>query len=695
MVSLKNCNNIDATEITIESGKLNIKYGTNGTGKSSIARAIDLGIRNADLLELTPFKFRPFPAEKQKPSIQGVDNFKSVKMFNDEYIQQILFKPDELVANSFNIFINTPDYAARMAEIDSLIQSIRTAFKNNAEIETLFNDLCFLRDKFGKDPGISKRSPLYKSIGKGNPVKNIPQGLEKYQDFINLPNSASWVGWQIQGNKFLEASPHCPYCTSPTAEVASTIKKVKEVYIEKEIEHLNGLLRVATDLKEYFSESTFKELEKILNNADGLDSQANSFLKEIREQVSLLCTKMQEIKEFSYFSTSGNQVENQLNKLCILTAAFSHLSSPKTISIFDKINGDINDVLDKVGILKGKINHQQKSVQETIKKHVSAINSFLGTAGYPYLVDIPQVQDTFKIQLRHIQCADYLNESPKHLSYGERNAFSLILFMYECLREQPDLIILDDPISSFDKNKKYAIIHRLFKQGTESFRNKTVLMMTHDFEPIIDMVHTMRRDFPIPEAHFLAAKSGLITETKIERSDIMSFTQICKENLKVQSGNPILKIIHLRRFFELHDNKGVEYHLLSSLVHKRAPSIPKDSNPNEFESMIDDDIANASSTISSNYISGFNYDTCLDFLKDDSKVINLFNGTNNNYEKLQLFRIIMEGKMIQENDIITKFINETYHIENEYVMQLNPLKYDPVPQYIIDECNATLKKNCR
>ena len=50
----------------------------------------------------------------------------------------------------------------------------------------------------------------------------------------------------------------------------------------------------------------------------------------------------------------------------------------------------------------------------------------------------------------------------KHLSWGERNAFALVLFMHYALSNKPKLIILDDPISSFDTNKKYAIINRLF-----------------------------------------------------------------------------------------------------------------------------------------------------------------------------------------------------------------------------------------
>ena len=43
----------------------------------------------------------------------------------------------------------------------------------------------------------------------------------------------------------------------------------------------------------------------------------------------------------------------------------------------------------------------------------------------------------------------------EHLSYGEKNAFALVLFMYSVLKDNPDLIVLDDPISSFDGNKKF------------------------------------------------------------------------------------------------------------------------------------------------------------------------------------------------------------------------------------------------
>ena len=58
-IEIKNCKNIDAASISIAEGKLNIKFAPNGTVKSTIARAITLGIsENSDLGELMPFKLR-------------------------------------------------------------------------------------------------------------------------------------------------------------------------------------------------------------------------------------------------------------------------------------------------------------------------------------------------------------------------------------------------------------------------------------------------------------------------------------------------------------------------------------------------------------------------------------------------------------------------------------------------------------
>lgn len=73
---------------------------------------------------------------------------------------------------------------------------------------------------------------------------------------------------------------------------------------------------------------------------------------------------------------------------------------------------------------------------------------------------------------------------------------------------------------------------------------------------------------------------------------------------------------------------------------------------------------------------------------DNKNIISLYKKSCNNYEKLQLYRII--NNQNTENEVIRKFVNETFHIENDYLFQLNPCKYQVIPQYIINECDKDI-----
>lgn len=309
-------------------------------------------------------------------------------------------------------------------------------------------------------------------------------------------------------------------------------------------------------------------------------------------------------------------------------------------------------------------------------------------AGYKYVVDIQPEAESYKMKLRHIDFAEDIKNGAVHLSFGERNAFSIVLFMYECLTKNPDLIVLDDPISSFDKTKKFAILEMLFR-GADSFRGKTVLMLTHDIEPVIDMVKTFGGHHfqPTPVAIFLKSKAGTIVELEVAKSDLLSFAQICDENM-LSLDDDIIKSIYLRRHYEVINDKGLEYQLLSNLLHKREIPIIRE-NDNE-RPMTQEEISNGSARICIKLVS-FDYVNLLKSILNTNYMVSAYHATQNGYEKLQLYRIITNEK--HDNDTVRKYVNESFHIENEYIMQLNPHKYDFVPDYIIAECDLVLASN--
>ena len=63
-----------------------------------------------------------------------------------------------------------------------------------------------------------------------------------------------------------------------------------------------------------------------------------------------------------------------------------------------------------------------------------------------------------QLKLLHIDHSQHLSGGTQHLSYGEKNAFSLVLFMYECLAKKP-FIQCEKSVSWIDwQTKGYEFI---------------------------------------------------------------------------------------------------------------------------------------------------------------------------------------------------------------------------------------------
>lgn len=687
IIEIRNCNSIDAGQIQIDEHRLNIKYAMNGAGKSTIARAIELFIRgDASINALTPFKYLAASDVTRTPSVSGLEGITSIAVFNDAYINQFAFRQDEVLTNSFDIFVKTPDYDAHIEAIEKIIAEIKATFRDSPEIDKVIGDLASLSDSFGKaKSGYSEAGPLAKGIGKGNKVANIPKGLESYTAYLRSPLNSKWIKWQTDGNSYTSLSDNCPFCTNPTHDKKELIAQVGKEFDAKSLEHLNKILTVVESLGMYFSDDAKKKLTDITQSVSPLSREAIAYLLRIKEQIELLKSKMLDLKGLSYFSMKdAEKVADYFSRVKIDLAFLPELNSASTMALVRRINESLDNVLAKVGALQGEVAKQNRLIKTTIEENKTDINDFLRYAGYRYQVDVEYANASYKMRLRHVDYSKAVENGGQHLSYGEKNAFSLVLFMYECLSKHPDMIVLDDPISSFDRNKKYAVLDMLFR-GKKSLRGKTVLMMTHDLEPVIDILYNLPGKFdPLPSAAFLQSKSGTIVELPITRGDISTFGSICDENIARHSAD-VVKLVYLRRYYEVLNNKGLAYQLLSNLLKKRTAPFRREAGTDT--ALTDAEIAEASAEIRKK-LPEFDYSTLLGRLTDAEYMKRSYNEAQFNYEKLQLFRVMQDG--YPGNDVIQKFINETFHIENEYIMQINPCKYEVVPSYIVDECDRVV-----
>lgn len=693
-IEIKNCNNINDGYVELKEQLLNVKYAINGTGKSTIAKAILASIEdnksgNKGINSLTPFKH--IGKNTGFPTVSGVEHISSIMVFDEAYINDFVFQADELVKGSFDIFIRDAAYDQGMKEIDILIDSMKCILAEDRDISGLISDFNEISNSFGKTTktGIHGSSGLAKAFKDGNKVSNIPKGLENFKDYIQHTENYKWIRWQLEGKNYLEIADDCPYCTNNIKEQKELILQVSNEYDSKSIENLNKVVATFSRLNKYFSDDAKSTINDFVTNVSGYTEAQVGYLKEIKDQIDRLNAQFVNAQSIGFVSLKDvDKVIDILKTYRIDINLFVHLDSESTNEKIAIVNGAVDGLIEKAGLLQGGIAKQKRLIEKLVAENSKGINSFLKNAGYKYKVILAEDKTgSYRLKLVHQDVTEEINNVKTRLSFGERNAFALILFMYDALKCKPDLIVLDDPISSFDKNKKYAIIDMLFRGGN-SFAGKTVLLLTHDFEPIVDMIYHHNDKFTKPFATFIENISGHLSEKQIKKSDIKTFIDINEENIK-NGSHDVSKLVYLRRLYEVTNDKCLGYDLLSNLFHKRTH--PKKWVSEEFRTMTDEEIASGCDEIEK-FLPFFNYEKILNTICDNSKMKEFYTTSYNNYEKLHFYRIIFEGKNDGvDSDVIKKFINEAFHIENNYIYQLNSVDYQLVPQYVIDECDKYIE----
>ena len=272
------------------------------------------------------------------------------------------------------------------------------------------------------------------------------------------------------------------------------------------------------------------------------------------------------------------------------------------------------------------------------------------------------------------------------------------MFMFDTLsKPNLNLIGLDDPISSFDTDKKYAITDRLFKVGTKgkSFYEKTVLMFTHDLEPIINYVQTSSggQGKKSIKSSFITNESGNISVQEIRKGiDLVPNVVLLKEIAQNTSVTTIIRIASLRKYIE-HTHKkpsdeSLAYHVLSSLIHGRS-SPSKDAEGLE---LLSDEEYNIAIEYIAHYIENFDYIVTL-HAYDAELILETYMEEHNGYFKMLILRAYTEiAEGIREtirkaNPALRKYLDETNHIENDNAYILDYQKFNIVPEYLLAEAD--------
>ena len=700
-IEIKSCNNIKNCQLILKENELNIRFAQNGTGKSTIAKAIEAYGKKQNLSFLKPFGL------DTDPEVVANKEMKEVLVFNETFISNTVFKESEVIDNAFEVFVKSPDYDRRVASLNEKMKKLKIGIDEKSELAIFLNIINQISQKLKLNSnGISiKNDAIWKSLVNRENIYRVPSDLEIFKPFLqNKEVNIDWIDWKSKGENYDEICG-CPFCAK---ELPGDYQKQKELFKKSfqkaSTKNLKEMLDLVESLESYLWPEKYKLLVQCIK--DDVDiTIITQELTKMRIELQGIVEKIAQLMMLNSLDIKREQIgqiADLLHSAKFNVEVLDYFKSDLTVSIFKDLNLKIEEVESIAQQLKAEIGEFIGFVLAVITNAKRDINKFLQSSGIMYELEIEQVNSgNVRTLLKYRKADDSqvgVDKINDHLSWGEKNAFSLILFMHYALCRDPDLIILDDPVSSFDENKKYAIINRLFSKNYngKSLLNRSVLLLSHDFEPVIDFIINKKPTGGNVNAEYLFNRAGIIQSTLISTEDVDSWIKLLRKYSLNQTLCPVNRLAFLRKYIELTNHKvemDYAYNIISSLQHGDIKPMIKISEDEKI------DMTPEQYELGKLYLAGFfqefNYDEMVSIVRNEQYLRDAYQAHSSNYLKLQIFRTYLDltGKRDQiKDESLIKFIDETYHIENDYIYYFDIEKYEVVPDFIIKSCNDFIRK---
>ena len=702
-IKIRNCNCIVDADIYLEENALNIKYGSNGTGKSTVCKAIFAKAHDdaGKLAELRPYGVEENDEEHQ-PNVTEIP-YSNVRVFDETYVNSYLFQGTSFLENSYKVFLRSDKCEQLKEEINVLLAKLQNVFEENADIKKLYTFLPKYFDtiKFS-DGKIQKRGGVGEFVkGNGGGFENYTE-IKSYSPFYenrDMKTVAKWEKWRNDGINQMNGEL-CPFCTHQmeSDKISKENEIISKVFKSSALSTASAVLEYLQEAVEagYIDVSAVETMQEYIGNKSKEDALFSE-LQQLAIETNYLLTKINRIISFRPMNVTHEQlqtIENSLDEMIIESRQIMKFYTTDLINkLVETTYSNVEELKKNTGKLKGLFAQHEKKLEELIANRKEDINQFFTLAGFPYNFVIKGNGEDKAISYlvpTDMTEQDRVLKPEEHLSWGERNAFSLVMFMFQAISEKADLIVLDDPITSFDKDKKFAIIRRLFDNKKDSFKGKTVLMLTHEIQPVIDYIYgDFFKKYGLEtsvNARLIRKEGGSVTEYQIEKEDLLNSVELAKKIAQNTTYNMAVRVVNLRKYVEMTDSNfsiSPIYEVLSNIIHGRTEPTNKDG-----EALEDNVLETGCNALSAFLGNGIYEDIVNEVTKE--KLMLLIDG-DDTYSKIIAIRLLFERydglltKLRRKYPAACKFVNETNHIENDYIFQLNPFKFFEIPDLYINE----------
>lgn len=703
-ITLENVASIKEGIIQIDDGKTNILYGSNGIGKTTFIKALREKINNT--FEQNIEHFIPLFNPNATPEITLADcNVSDIFIFNRDYVDNYLFKED-LANDSYALIAKAPDFEDKIKTINEILNKVKqTIFvpvinSLKTDFDSVDKGISLKKTKKGdKQTIVNAASKIGKACKECVKREVVLDGsLSKYSAFKSILNWIDWVKDGIEINNRTNKTT-CPFC-------GHTLTK-------QDIEDINSVTLLGAT-------KTFQDNEMARSQLLSLNKYANT---EIQNAILEFCETKKPISEIDAIGLKNglNLIRSEIKKIeqiNLLTpisasdigkeALIDRLKTSKVdLSIFDGASEDLlkalkayNNALENLeseaNNLLAELGQLNSSMKKLVGKFKKTINQFLKLAGIPYEVYV-DISDNYAFtHLRYIKTDTNIANVKNTLSYGEFNSVALCLFALEAAKKDNTLIVLDDPISSYDSEKRAAILISLFyeKKSELCLKGKTTIILTHDFETLVPFFKwSWLKNEQFLSGWHLFSKNSVLNQEPINALSIKNSAVLEKEYAMDSSLPFIVRIVHLRRHYQLINSNGDEFQYLSCLTHNDGNhQYPSFKHGNEYSPMPDDTIKIIENEFSKILGKG-NFNIWKGQIGEVPDLIEKYKAETNSYNKLIIARQIINNQSRKKADwtLVKTYITETYHVDAEHIFGFED-QFDKVPNYILSICDEIVQE---
>ncbi len=427
---------------------------------------------------------------KIKESLRGVVGVKPKSARANDYINYTVVDVENVLKGEEELKLN-----------DDEIFQLKNSLKEREVKDIIFE---MEADFTWIDDVISNSQKIFDTIIPEAGLKLLNEKDEKLKEWLR-------IGHEIHRDK--EKPVVCEFCKNEISEerlkeladyfndiLINLINNINETIIKIE---QNDIPAINLQKEQFYSEfqSNFLELS---NNFTQQKSRIKSELNKIKEALKEKRKKPSQKFVFD-FSVLKEEVENikntikQLNDLIsknnknteLFEDKLKELAHKLEVGIISKYKSDYNEKVKELKTLqsdidsltkeKKELENRKNELEQKLKEHHIAAGRFNG------LLTSFMGRDEIILETKdegYIIKRKNSDEPAKNLSESERNAIALIYFLIKLEEENFDanngIVVIDDPVSSFDSQNLYRAFG-FIKEKIKDSNPKQVFIFTHNF----------------------------------------------------------------------------------------------------------------------------------------------------------------------------------------------------------------------